>query len=303
MRSDCAWRAVLLGVCLLLLQSGCRQCGHGCGACGDSFANPHPLFSDSLADRWHYEQGHCRSCGTQAGEPTCCPTSGQSAHADDRTVRRTAKTSARAALKKFDRESRRPLSDDFEDGFEQAFIDVSHGCCATVAPALPGKYAKECYRTPSGQIPMQEWLEGYRVGVEIARFQGLGSFAEVATPERFAAACNPCGAASQHATTESIAGTAAPVFNSPASAVAVPAAAVPNVAVQPVARPPTAVQNAALPPIPPAAIQPNTTAAPPHLVPVGNTESTPLQAPPTLRRGQVIGWKILEPQPNEPQSP
>lgn len=57
---------------------------------------------------------------------------------------------------------------DFEDGFRQAFVDVSMGACGQVPAVAPKKYWKYCDRTSKGHTSAQSWFGGYQSGAQIA---------------------------------------------------------------------------------------------------------------------------------------
>ena len=69
----------------------------------------------------------------------------------------------------------------FRSGFRHAYSDILQGRPGVVPAVPPKKYWGAYYRTPDGREKAHEWLEGYRVGVEYARAEGLDRFGEVAT--------------------------------------------------------------------------------------------------------------------------
>jgi hypothetical protein len=61
------------------------------------------------------------------------------------------------------------LSCHYEQGFEQAYIDLAEGGDGSLPAIAPERYWHCTYRSPSGQALADEWFAGYEAGVASAQ--------------------------------------------------------------------------------------------------------------------------------------
>ncbi|MAT14840.1 MAG: hypothetical protein CMJ46_06165 [Planctomyces sp.] len=90
-----------------------------------------------------------------------------------------------SALTEISRASHCEFSDDYEDGFEQAFEDIAEGGNGVLPPAPPSKYWKEKYRCPEGSHQVEEWYSGYHAGVQHAYIKGVHRCNEIYSRQDF----------------------------------------------------------------------------------------------------------------------
>ena len=83
------------------------------------------------------------------------------------------------AVRRLEKENDVHFSHHFKEGFRRAYWDILNGRRGTVPPVPPKKYWSAFYRSPVGRVKAEQWLEGYRVGAEFARSQGLDRFGRV----------------------------------------------------------------------------------------------------------------------------
>ncbi len=96
---------------------------------------------------------------------------------DDYAVSEAANRLSKKSLR--DLQCRYPK--DFKDGFRQAYLDIANGGAGETPPIPPEKYWKAHYRTLRGHERAQQWFEGYRLGAQQARADGISDFNTIPT--------------------------------------------------------------------------------------------------------------------------
>lgn len=117
---------------------------------------------------------------------------GYTAWYDNLVTKDTAKKCAKDALDKLDDDA--DLSKHFEDGFQQAYVDLAFGRRAVTPPVPPKGYWNAFYRSCAGADDVADWFAGYRMGLEIGSQSGVARFNRVATSWRGGPGCPVDGA-------------------------------------------------------------------------------------------------------------
>lgn len=87
---------------------------------------------------------------------------------DDIVTGFSARRLASAALADLRRSCQMSFSQDYQRGFTQAFIDTANGRRTGVPAVAPSRYWQAYYRTPAGQLAVEDWFNGYGQGLEAA---------------------------------------------------------------------------------------------------------------------------------------
>jgi len=166
-------RWLLAGVaCLALGMSGCRSLIALCPIC---YQHCEPCDScDSC----------CSSCPDgQTCRPHCRPTAfGRYwPWCDEVRTVRSGKRCGWRALQQWERMNGFEASEDFEEGFIQAFADINNGYSGVTPAVPPERYWQACYRSGAGHNCVREWFNGYEAGANAARSWGVDQFNWVAT--------------------------------------------------------------------------------------------------------------------------
>jgi hypothetical protein len=77
------------------------------------------------------------------------------------------------------RATNQDLSDDFEDGFAQAYVDLSQNKKGVLPPVPPPRYWHAYYRAPIGRQHVYEWYAGYEMGTQEAFRAGVHTWTQV----------------------------------------------------------------------------------------------------------------------------
>jgi len=97
-----------------------------------------------------------------------------SATMDKINTKKSAEVCAFETLQAYRKQTGECLSQEFEDGFVQSYIDLADGYSGET-PAVPSPYYWHArYRVPEGQARVQDWFEGYRMGALNAEQDGIG---------------------------------------------------------------------------------------------------------------------------------
>ncbi|MBI1346008.1 hypothetical protein GC163_06940 [bacterium] len=81
------------------------------------------------------------------------------------------------------------ISYDFQDGYRQAYIDLSMGRPALTPTVPPSKYWNAYYRSCAGADNVADWFAGYQLGLERGQQGGISRFNRIATSWSNAGAC------------------------------------------------------------------------------------------------------------------
>lgn len=134
----------------------CGPCATGCDSC------------ESGCDRgW---SGFCHHVGSKLG---WCPPNHYSRCQDRCVTKHYAKSLAKKRLDDLGDESGESFSCHFEEGFEQAYVDIAEGGSGVTPAIPPERYWGFRYRTPQGHTRAQEWFSGYELGANLAEHDGL----------------------------------------------------------------------------------------------------------------------------------
>lgn len=126
-------------------------------------------------------------CGCQsARQDACCddcvpPKScslGYGKWYDNHVSTMTAVSCAKDDLKEL-RKSCGKRSNDFDEGFRDAYIDMALGRLAQTPPVPPRKYWTAYYRSCAGVDAVNDWFEGYRAGLNMGNQGGVSRFNRV----------------------------------------------------------------------------------------------------------------------------
>ncbi len=136
-------------------------------------------------------------CGCQSAQhSTCCddcipkqtPSCGYMPKSDGLVTKWTARKCAYEDLKQL-RKNCGKVSKDFEDGFQQAYLDQAMGRPSATPPVPASKYWNAYYRSCAGTDAVAEWFEGYRMGLEIGGQGGVSRFNRVASSWQSGTGC------------------------------------------------------------------------------------------------------------------
>lgn len=72
-------------------------------------------------------------------------------------------------------------SKSFEEGFEDAYVDVALGKTPVVPAVPPPTYWNAYYRSCAGSDAVQDWFDGYAAGLEASRYRGVSGFNRISS--------------------------------------------------------------------------------------------------------------------------
>jgi hypothetical protein len=111
---------------------------------------------------------------------------------DDETVEDAAEDRAERTLRQIQDQTGERLSEDFKDGFEQAYVDLGTGGTGIVPAVPPKKYWSAYYRTAEGRMHAYEWFSGYEAGAELGRIDGMTEFRAIPSSFDYDYHCSEC---------------------------------------------------------------------------------------------------------------
>ncbi len=119
------------------------------------------------------ECDQCSRCKPSRPDIISAKTDHYSSMMDGMNTHKTAEHCAYTTLKAYRKKTNECLTEEFEEGFVQAYLDIADGYSGET-PAIPSpKYWHAIYRTPEGNARVQHWFEGYRYGAINATQDGL----------------------------------------------------------------------------------------------------------------------------------
>jgi hypothetical protein len=78
----------------------------------------------------------------------------------------TAQKCAKQDLKQIKRQCGGKFSNEYKDGYTQAYIDLAFGRPPCEPPVPPPRFWHACYRACEGRPAIDEWFAGYRDGLD-----------------------------------------------------------------------------------------------------------------------------------------
>lgn len=156
---------------LTVFASGCASTG------GPGNAPPTAGCSQPAPER---SCGGCGCCEECRADRSCCGKD-YVRSLDEKHVERAARKCAEDAFERLEDSSRREYSSDFEDGFEQAYVDIADGHPPALPAIPPEKYWMGHFRSCEGKAEAHQWFAGYQAGINSAVSCGLPSHTRVAT--------------------------------------------------------------------------------------------------------------------------
>ncbi len=160
------------------LKSSCNECRFEVCSTGCSKKRSRKLFGQSKK-RNHCSNQYCNDC-PQLAQPKRKLKS-EADWWDEKNVVKAAEKSAGRAMNYLEKCTKKKFNGDYEDGFEQAFIDIALGGNGAVPPVPPEKYWAAYYRTDKGRQRACDWFEGYKTGSNMACNSGLHEMARIPT--------------------------------------------------------------------------------------------------------------------------
>lgn len=159
-----------VSMALALLPLGCL--GHGVSAVGFVAARD---CGSCAAGAGSNDATGCSDgcCGSECRPWRSDLPNGPFGWLDDLSLKFKVKKCADEALDEIENATGHEPSDDFEDGFEQAFVDLAMGRSGATPPVPPPKYWNAYYRAPIGHHSVREWYAGYELGVQRAIDLGI----------------------------------------------------------------------------------------------------------------------------------
>jgi hypothetical protein len=98
---------------------------------------------------------------------------------DEKALESKLRECAAQALFVIEEVTHQEFSDDFEDGFEQAFVDLSQNRKGVTPAVPPPRYWHAYYRAPHGRRHVYDWYAGYELGTQEAFRAGIHTWTEV----------------------------------------------------------------------------------------------------------------------------
>lgn len=157
---------LLLGtLALCAMPAGCQSGGACIGPCA----------GDGLRGcGWCTWNRFVSDCGVQKCQPKPYATFGKYWQTGDlHATEKAARKCAAHALHELKKQCGQKAPADYASGFEQAFVDISHGGTGVTPPVPPSLYWNAHYRTPEGRQAAEMWFVGYEDGVASAQRYGI----------------------------------------------------------------------------------------------------------------------------------